>query len=46
MGYDDGPDAAELVEGLESYGRTGFPIVDAGMRQLHAEAYDAQPTCA
>lgn len=38
MGYDDGPDAAELVKAWE-LGRTGFPIVDAGMRQLHAEAY-------
>lgn len=38
MGYDDGPDAAELVKAWE-IGRTGFPIVDAGMRQLHREAY-------
>jgi deoxyribodipyrimidine photo-lyase len=38
MGYDDGPGAAELVTAWE-LGRTGFPIVDAGMRQLHAEAY-------
>lgn len=38
MGYDDGPGAAELVKAWE-LGRTGFPIVDAGMRQLHAEAY-------
>jgi deoxyribodipyrimidine photo-lyase len=38
MGYDDGPDAAELVKAWE-LGRTGFPIIDAGMRQLHAEAY-------
>ena len=38
MDYDDGPDAAELVRAWEP-GRTGFPIVDAGMRQLLGEAY-------
>jgi deoxyribodipyrimidine photo-lyase len=38
MGYDDGPDAEELVRAWEQ-GRTGFPIVDAGMRQLLGEAY-------
>jgi deoxyribodipyrimidine photo-lyase len=38
MGYDDGPDAEELVRAWET-GRTGFPIVDAGMRQLLGEAY-------
>jgi deoxyribodipyrimidine photo-lyase len=38
MGYDSGPDAEELVRAWET-GRTGFPIVDAGMRQLLGEAY-------
>ncbi|WP_346621047.1 deoxyribodipyrimidine photo-lyase [Blastococcus montanus] len=38
MGYDSGPDAEELVRAWET-GRTGFPIVDAGMRQLPGEAY-------
>jgi deoxyribodipyrimidine photo-lyase len=38
IGYDDGPEARRLVRAWEE-GRTGFPIVDAGMRQLHAEAY-------
>jgi deoxyribodipyrimidine photo-lyase len=38
MGYDSGPDAEELVRAWEE-GRTGFPIVDAGMRQLRGEAY-------
>ena len=38
MGYDSGPDAEVLVSAWE-HGRTGFPIVDAGMRQLLAEAY-------
>ncbi|MCZ2817688.1 cryptochrome/photolyase family protein [Modestobacter sp. VKM Ac-2984] len=38
MGYDSGPDAEELVCAWET-GRTGFPIVDAGMRQLLGEAY-------
>jgi deoxyribodipyrimidine photo-lyase len=38
MGYDAGPHAEELVRAWET-GRTGFPIVDAGMRQLLGEAY-------
>ena len=38
MGYDTGPDAEALVAAWEQ-GRTGFPIVDAGMRQLLGEAY-------
>ncbi|MGY2005038.1 cryptochrome/photolyase family protein [Blastococcus sp. SYSU DS1024] len=38
MGYDSGPDAEELVRAWET-GRTGFPIVDAGMRQLLGESY-------
>ncbi len=38
MGYDTGPDAEELVRAWET-GRTGFPIVDAGMRQMLGEAY-------
>ncbi|GAB3356891.1 deoxyribodipyrimidine photo-lyase [Modestobacter lapidis] len=38
MRYDTGPDAEELVRAWET-GRTGFPIVDAGMRQLLGEAY-------
>lgn len=38
MGYDTGPDAEALVTAWEE-GRTGFPIVDAGMRQLRGEAY-------
>jgi deoxyribodipyrimidine photo-lyase len=38
MGYDDGPHADELVRAWKE-GRTGFPIVDAGMRQLLGEAY-------
>ncbi len=38
MGYDAGPEAEELVRAWEQ-GRTGFPIVDAGMRQLLGEAY-------
>ncbi len=33
MPYDSGPDAAELVDAWRE-GRTGFPFVDAGMRQL------------
>jgi deoxyribodipyrimidine photo-lyase len=36
--YDTGPEADALVRAWEQ-GRTGFPIVDAGMRQLHGEAY-------
>jgi deoxyribodipyrimidine photo-lyase len=38
MEYDSGPDAGALVTAWEQ-GRTGFPIVDAGMRQLLGEAY-------
>jgi deoxyribodipyrimidine photo-lyase len=38
LGYDTGPDVEELVRAWET-GRTGFPIVDAGMRQLLGEAY-------
>ena len=38
MDYDDGPGTAELVAAWEQ-GRTGFPIVDAGMRQLLGEAW-------
>ncbi len=38
MGYDSGPDAETLVRAWET-GHTGFPIVDAGMRQLLGEAY-------
>ncbi|RZU33951.1 cryptochrome/photolyase family protein [Blastococcus saxobsidens] len=38
LGYDSGPHAEELVRAWEQ-GRTGFPIVDAGMRQLLGEAY-------
>jgi deoxyribodipyrimidine photo-lyase len=38
MRYDDGPAAEELVRAWEQ-GRTGFPIVDAGMRQLLGQAY-------
>jgi deoxyribodipyrimidine photo-lyase len=38
MGYHSGPDAEALVRAWET-GRTGFPIVDAGMRQLLGEAY-------
>ncbi|MCW2696538.1 MAG: phr [Modestobacter sp.] len=38
MGYDTGPDTEELVRAWET-GRTGFPVVDAGMRQLLGEAY-------
>ncbi|WP_409329085.1 cryptochrome/photolyase family protein [Trujillonella humicola] len=38
LGYDSGPHAEELVRAWET-GRTGFPIVDAGMRQLLGEAY-------
>jgi deoxyribodipyrimidine photo-lyase len=38
MDYDDGPGTAELVDAWEQ-GRTGFPIVDAGMRQLLGEAW-------
>ncbi|MCW2579762.1 MAG: phr [Blastococcus sp.] len=38
MEYDSGPDTEALVAAWEQ-GRTGFPIVDAGMRQLLGEAY-------
>ena len=38
MGYDSGPEAEALVRAWET-GRTGFPIVDAGMRQLLGESY-------
>jgi deoxyribodipyrimidine photo-lyase len=38
MDYDDGPGSADLVAAWER-GRTGFPIVDAGMRQLLGEAW-------
>jgi deoxyribodipyrimidine photo-lyase len=38
MGYDSGPDAEAQVRAWET-GRTGFPIIDAGMRQLLGEAY-------
>jgi deoxyribodipyrimidine photo-lyase len=38
MGYDDGPDTADLVAAWEQ-GRTGFPIVDAGMRQLLGQGW-------
>jgi deoxyribodipyrimidine photo-lyase len=38
MDYDSGPEIEALVTAWEE-GRTGFPIVDAGMRQLLAEAY-------
>jgi deoxyribodipyrimidine photo-lyase len=38
LGYDDGPHAEELVRAWR-HGRTGFPIVDAGMRQLLGEAW-------
>jgi deoxyribodipyrimidine photo-lyase len=36
--YDRGDEAEEHVRAWEE-GRTGFPIVDAGMRQLRGEAY-------
>ncbi|MGY1739134.1 MULTISPECIES: cryptochrome/photolyase family protein [unclassified Blastococcus] len=38
LGYDAGPHAEELVRAWQT-GRTGFPIVDAGMRQLLGEAW-------
>ncbi len=38
MAYDDGPEADRRFEAWAA-GRTGFPIVDAGMRQLQAEAW-------
>jgi len=38
MRMDSGPDADRRFAAWAS-GRTGYPIVDAGMRQLHAEAW-------
>jgi deoxyribodipyrimidine photo-lyase len=38
MAYDDGPDADERFAAWAA-GRTGYPIVDAGMRQLLGEAW-------
>ncbi|GAA0922642.1 deoxyribodipyrimidine photo-lyase [Pseudonocardia zijingensis] len=38
MEYDEGPEVDELVEAWRR-GRTGFPLVDAGMRQLLAESW-------
>jgi deoxyribodipyrimidine photo-lyase len=38
MQYDTGPVADEHFAAWAE-GRTGYPIVDAGMRQLHGEAY-------
>jgi deoxyribodipyrimidine photo-lyase len=38
MPWDDGPDADERFEAW-ARGRTGFPIVDAGMRQLLSEGW-------
>ena len=38
MSYDDGPDADERFAAWAE-GRTGYPIVDAGMRQLRGEAW-------
>ena len=38
MPWDRGPDADERFEAW-AQGRTGYPIVDAGMRQLLAEAW-------
>jgi deoxyribodipyrimidine photo-lyase len=38
MPYDEGPDVDELVEAWRQ-GRTGYPLVDAGMRQLLAEGW-------
>lgn len=39
--YEDGIDWREDDEGLAAWkaGKTGYPIVDAGMRQLRAESY-------
>ena len=42
MGYDSGPHADERFAAWTE-GRTGYPIVDAGMRQLLARGVDAQP---
>ena len=36
--YDEGPEAERRFEAW-AQGRTGYPIVDAGMRQLQAEAW-------
>jgi deoxyribodipyrimidine photo-lyase len=38
LAYDDGPEANERFAAWAE-GRTGFPIVDAGMRQLAAEGW-------
>jgi len=38
MPYDTGPDADAMVQAWQQ-GRTGFPIVDAGMRQLASEGW-------
>ena len=38
MAVDDGPDADDRFEAWAA-GRTGYPFVDAGMRQLQAEAW-------
>lgn len=38
MAYDTGPDADALFDAWRA-GRTGFPFVDAGMRQLLAEGW-------
>ena len=38
MAYDTGPEVAALVQAWEQ-GRTGFPFVDAGMRQLLATGW-------
>lgn len=38
MPYDEGPGVDELVEAWRQ-GRTGYPLVDAGMRQLRAEGW-------
>ncbi|MGF0224682.1 cryptochrome/photolyase family protein [Dietzia natronolimnaea] len=38
MDYDDGPETAALVEAWQQ-GLTGYPFVDAGMRQLRAEGW-------
>ena len=38
MAYDTGPDAEERLQAWKD-GRTGFPMVDAGMRQLLAQGW-------
>ncbi|MBB1033361.1 deoxyribodipyrimidine photo-lyase, partial [Dietzia sp. CQ4] len=38
MDYDEGPETAALVEAWQQ-GLTGYPFVDAGMRQLRAEGW-------